>query len=198
MVSGEKQPSKDSTRPEGPPASFVKLALFLAFVAVAFGIVAYQIDQKETHLRRDQQTLGFRFGCTTDFPIPGSSDFTGEAGCYTSAACSVWGRPSCTGFTLDSKYLATWDALEEQRDNLRSKRVASTAIAILSGYLVVAWYLHSLLLAILRRFMFPKWALLVAFIVNVITMNVVGAVRAIVGLLRVPPVVATDGTAPTE
>jgi hypothetical protein len=44
----------------------------------------------------------------------------------------------------------------------------------------------------MMRFMMLKWALLAALAVDVVTMNAVGAIRAIAGLLKLPSREAED------
>jgi len=47
------------------------------------------------------------------------------------------------------------------------------------------------------RFVAPKWALLGTLGVDLATMNAVGVVRAIIGLLKLPPHAATEDSKAT-
>ena len=59
-------------------------------------------------------------------------------------------------------------------------------LAFLNGYLVIGWYVHSLLYALLLRHLRNEWALLVTLVLDALSMNLVGTIRSIVGILRLP------------
>lgn len=159
----------------------------LVLLAASLGFAGYKADEERGTRYREQQAIGLGLGCTEDYPIPASDNSTGEAACYRSTACDFWKRPSCKGLTLDARYLAVWNELEDRRDVLETRHGWFTGAAILIGYFVVGWLFHSLVVAVVSRFVLPKWALLVALAINLATMNGVGVVRAIVGLLKLPP-----------
>lgn len=54
-------------------------------------------------------------------------------------------------------------------------------------YLAVGWYLYGIIFAVLRRFLLNKWSLLASLGTSVLTVNAVGVVRAVRGLLELPP-----------
>ena len=65
-------------------------------------------------------------------------------------------------------------------------QIAVTLLLFSILYIVGGWYLYTLVLVIMRRFLVLKWALLVTFLLLFITLNVVGVIRSIVGLLELP------------
>ncbi len=170
---------------KGPAGMTPPLTLALIFLTAVFGVIAYQADQERSGLYLDQETLGLKFGCSEEYPIPASKDGDKPA-CYRGTACNFFGHPSCTGLSLDPAWVAAWGKLQARRDSLEIRQIAFAAGAFLLGYIVLGWHVHSLVLALMLRFLLLKWALLAALAMDVVTMNAVGAVRAIAGLLKLP------------
>jgi hypothetical protein len=163
----------------------------LTVLALGFGLVfalaAYRNSEEASELYGKIERLGVSYGCDTEYSIPARDNETGVAACYKSAACDLWADPpTCAGLTLHSKWLAARKQLEDKRAAAASREARHAAAAGVLGYLLVGWYFHSLLLAVLLRFMLLKWALLSALALDAVTINVVGVIRALVGLLKLP------------
>jgi hypothetical protein len=159
----------------------------LLVASTALATVAFQADNHHDALWTEQDRLGLRFGCSEEYPIPASAK-PGEWACYKREACDLWSHPpTCSRLTMHPEWFAAWKDLQAQRDSLGTRTSTCGVLAFLLGYLVVGWYAHSLVLAILLRFMLRKWALLVSVAVDAGMINAVGVIRAITGLLKLPP-----------
>jgi hypothetical protein len=165
-----------------------KLLTVLALIfGLVFALAAYSSSQEVSELYAAAERLGLNYGCSTEYLIPASDNKTGVAACYKSEACNLWeDPPTCVGLTPHSKWLAARQELTDKRVAVDARQARYGAAAFVLGYVLVGWYFHSLLLAVLLRFMLLKWALLSALALDALTINVVGSIRALVGLLRLP------------